>query len=121
MIRSRTPLPLLLFILLVFSVGVAFGAGAPQKVIPQSRKKWTFMLFMAADNNLEGGTSIDINELETIGSTKDVNFVVQLDRIGRFSEDSELTWGGTRRFYVLPDKDPLKMTSPMLEDLGEEA
>lgn len=77
------------------------------------------MIFMAADNNLEGATSVDINELETVGSTKDVNFVVQLDRSGQYSEGSELTWGGTRRFFITKDQNPLKMTSPQVQDIGE--
>lgn len=82
-------------------------------------REWTFMLFMAADNNLESGTSLDINELERYGSTDEVAFVAQVDRNGNFSHNSELTWSGTRRFYVTRDKDPNKMSSKMVQDLGE--
>ena len=82
-------------------------------------KEWTFMLFMAADNNLEAATSLDINELEKYGSTDQVNFVAQIDRNGKYSKDSELKWSGARRFYIKKDNSPKKMTSPAVETLGD--
>lgn len=82
-------------------------------------KEWTFMLFMAADNNLEAATSLDINELEKYGSTDQVNFVAQIDRNGSYSKDSELKWSGARRFYIIKDKNTKKMTSPAVAKLGD--
>ena len=70
----------------------------------EPEKEWTFMLFMAADNNLEAATSIDINELEKYGSTDEVNFVAQIDRNGNYSQDSELKWSGAKRFYIIKDQ-----------------
>ena len=70
----------------------------------EPEKEWTFMLFMAADNNLEAATSIDINELEKYGSTDEVNFVAQIDRNGNYDHDSELKWKGAKRFYITKDK-----------------
>jgi len=57
-----------------------------------SQAKWTFMVYMAGDNNLDGAALRDIAEMARAGSTKDVNILVQLDRI----EDNL-----TRRFRVL--------------------
>lgn len=54
-------------------------------------KKWTVMIYMAADNNLDPAAIDDINEMAAVGSTDDVNIVVQLDR-----EIDELT----RRLYI---------------------
>ena len=82
-------------------------------------KEWTFMLFMAADNNLEAATSLDINELEKYGSTDQVNFVAQIDRNGNYSQDSELKWSGARRFYIVKDNSTKKMTSPAVAKLGD--
>ena len=56
-----------------------------------SQAKWTFMVYMAGDNNLDGAALRDIAEMARAGSTKDVNILVQLDRI----EDNL-----TRRFRI---------------------
>ncbi len=85
----------------------------------EQEKEWTFMLFMAADNNLEAATSIDINELEKYGSTDQVNFVAQIDRNGKYAHDSELKWTGAKRFYIIKDKSTKKMTSPAVKSLGD--
>ena len=53
--------------------------------------KWTFLVYMAGDNNLDGAALRDIAEMARAGSTKDVNILVQLDRI----EDNL-----TRRFRI---------------------
>lgn len=37
------------------------------------------MVYMAADNNLSGAAEADINEMETVGSTKGVNIAVQVE------------------------------------------
>jgi hypothetical protein len=34
--------------------------------------KWTFMVYMAGDNNLDGAALRDIDEMARAGSTKDV-------------------------------------------------
>jgi hypothetical protein len=55
--------------------------------------KWTFMVYMAGDNNLDGAALRDIAEMAKAGSTQDVHILVQLDRI----EDNL-----TRRFRITP-------------------
>ncbi|MBM4313589.1 MAG: hypothetical protein FJ122_06665, partial [Deltaproteobacteria bacterium] len=55
--------------------------------------KWTFMVYMAGDNNLDGAALRDIAEMAKAGSTKDVHILVQLDRI----EDQK-----TRSFLITP-------------------
>jgi hypothetical protein len=77
------------------------------------------MLFMAADNNLESGTAPDINELEKYGSNDQIAFVAQIDLNGNFNDDSELKWTGTRRYFIEKDTNARKMSSKMVEDLGE--
>ncbi len=61
--------------------------------------KWTIMVYLAANNNLEPNSIINLMEMAAIGSTRDVNIVVQVTRPpdypGYFGE-----WGGTRRFLV---------------------
>ena len=66
--------------------------------------KWTFMVYMAGDNNLSGAGDEDLREMRQVGSTSDVNVLVQFDNAG-----SE----GTRRFRVL------KGGNDLLESLGK--
>jgi hypothetical protein len=101
----------------IITLGLNFAANTANAA--NAEKEWTFMLFMAADNNLEAATSLDINELEKYGSTDEVNFVAQIDRNGNYSQDSELKWRGARRFYIINDKNPKKMTSPAVQKLGD--
>jgi hypothetical protein len=56
-----------------------------------ARAKWTFLVYMAGDNNLDGPALWDIAEMAKAGSTKDVHILVQLDRL----EDQK-----TRRFRI---------------------
>jgi len=44
------------------------------------KAKWTVMVYIAGDNNLDGAALWDIKEMARVGSTKDVNILVQLDR-----------------------------------------
>ena len=101
----------------MFVSSIIFGNSVANAAEPE--KEWTFMLFMAADNNLEAATSIDINELEKYGSTDEVNFVAQIDRNGNYDHDSELKWTGAKRFYIIKDKSTKKMTSPAVKTLGD--
>jgi Clostripain family len=45
-------------------------------------KAWTVLIFMAADNNLDLFAVKDLHELEHLGSTDEVDVVVQIDRYG---------------------------------------
>ncbi len=69
--------------------GIDRGGGEAQRSSGQA--KWTFMVYMAGDNNLDGAALRDIAEMAKAGSTKDVHILVQLDRI----EDQK-----TRRFRI---------------------
>jgi hypothetical protein len=40
---------------------------------------WTVMVYMAGDNTLTDAVAVDLGELESVGSTADVNFVVLAD------------------------------------------
>jgi Clostripain family. len=55
------------------------------------KAKWTVMVYMAGDNNLDGAALRDIKEMAQAGSTEDVHILVQLDRL----EDKK-----TRRFRI---------------------
>lgn len=87
------------------------------------KKKWTVLVYMDADNNLGDPTQtggfdyalMDINEMEQVGSTNDVNVLVQWDRYASGS----LGWSTTRRYYITPGNPSYDPDSNMLVDLGE--
>ena len=62
---------MLLVALLLPAVLPASGPAADTPV-----KQWTVMVYMSADNNLEPDGIHDLNEMESVGSTDDVNIVV---------------------------------------------
>jgi hypothetical protein len=55
-------------------------------------KKWTFMVYMAGDNNLDGNGVTDLGEMKMVGSNNDLNLIAQFDRAGSRQE--------TKRFYL---------------------
>ncbi|MCJ8344875.1 clostripain-related cysteine peptidase, partial [bacterium] len=90
------------------------------------KKKWSVMVYITASNDLERFGLSDVNEMETVGSSKDVNIVVQLDRIdekdfhpSQAGSDfiGEGNWSKTRRYYVTKDKNPNKIQSQVLEEI----
>jgi hypothetical protein len=88
--------------------------GGGEEVVGKPR--WTFMVYVDGDNNLEGAALDDFGEMASVGSTGSVNILVQMDRIpGHTVLHGD--WTGTRRFLVgkgdLPSKAPL-------QDLGEQ-
>jgi len=91
--------------------------------------EWTVMVYLDSDNNLESAGIDDINEMEMVGSSSDVNIVVQLDRIpysvlasnneGFLDDTSNGNWSNTRRYYITQDFDPYIINSPLKSNLGE--
>jgi len=90
----------------VLMVSTAFAA--------DNAKKWTMMVFINADNNLDRFGVLDVQEMEQAGLSNDVNIVVQLDRsrketrrydvIGRASDAKADDWG---------------LCSKMVQNMGE--
>jgi clostripain len=88
------------------------GAGAPDMA------RWTFMVYLDADNNLESAGVEDMNEMETVGSTDDVNILAQFDRIPEYDVTNG-DWTDTRRYRLIKDDKKEEIGSPVLEELGE--
>ena len=98
-------------------VVVSGGTGKPINIEETPRvtigKKWTFMVYMAADNNLDLAAIDDINEMEMVGSTDEVDIVVFLDR---WDEEAE---SGTWIYHIVHDEDPEKIASPAVCEFDE--
>ncbi len=84
----------------------------------QTVAEWTVLVFIAADNNLEAAGLMDLNELEGVGSSPNVNILAQIDRSADYT-DWDGDWTETRRYYVQQDNDPDYITSPIVQNLGE--
>ena len=77
------------------------------------------MVYSAADDVvLEENMWFDVNEMELVGSTDQMNIVVQIDRYdGAFTGDGD--WMDTRRYLIAKDNDLSQITSPVIQSLGE--
>ena len=73
-------------------------------------KKWTVMVYMAGDNNLEDAGNEDLGEMCQIGSSSEFNVVVQFDRAGKDLQ--------TERYEIMPVKKG-KAEARVVETLGE--
>jgi hypothetical protein len=69
------------------------------------KKKWTFMVYMAGDNNLSDAGDTDLREMRAVGSTADVNVVAEFDNAGD---------RGTSRYLIKRDG-----SNEAVESLGE--
>ncbi len=90
----------------------------------QPKKKWTVLVFINGANDLETYGVLNMNQLEKIGSTADVNIVTQFKRIGGRFDNSNGDWSDTRRFYVRRDSEEAFVNSQVLSqknnvDMGD--
>jgi hypothetical protein len=115
----------IIFVLIILSITLTGCFVPPVPSIPE----WTVMIYLDSDNNLESAGIDDINEMEMVGSSSDVNIVVQVDRIpysvlaanneGYADDTSNGNWTTTRRYYINQDFDPIQINSQLKSDLGE--
>jgi hypothetical protein len=108
-----------LYFVLIFMVGLVLITTGCEGVVPPNANlpEWTVMVYLDADNELESAGINDINEMEMVGSTTDVNIVVQADRVPGY-DISNSDWTNTRRYYITQDSDPMQINS-QFNDLGE--
>lgn len=73
-----------------------------------SRKRWTLLLYLAGDNNLDSAGAVDIAELKRVGSNDKVSLVAQFDRAG--------TQTKTMRYYL---RKGTSLAKDAVQNLGE--
>lgn len=81
---------------------------------------WTVLVYMAGDNNLEGGQVgvENIRAMEKVPAHNDLNILVQFDRPG---ENEFGSFGGGRRYLIKPREDGAgkeEIASLLLNELG---
>jgi len=69
---------------LIVLVTASCGGGGSTPIIPtpSTGAKWTVMIYLDADNNLGPESNLDLEEMMAVGSTSNVNVIVQHDLVG---------------------------------------
>lgn len=78
--------------------------------------QWTILVFLNAKNDLESFAFPNFAQMAEVGSTADVNIVVEFGRPTRHWTDIHGAWSKTLRFLV--QKDMLPTEAAAMEDLG---
>jgi hypothetical protein len=108
--------------------------GQPGWTVSQSAcsdrvKKITVLNYINGANDLEQYMTLNMNQMETVGTTEDINMVAQYKRISRRTggQDYDVSngdWDNTRRFVIQRDNDFNTITSPVISqrpdcDMGD--
>jgi hypothetical protein len=83
---------------------------------PAVEKSWTFMVYLDGDNDLELAAIDNFMKMSFVGSTSEVNIVVQFDRIDGYCDWYE-NWTDCKRFYITKGITPTAASATM--DLDE--
>lgn len=89
------------------SVAVDRAGQQSQQVDYGVHKKWTFLHYGAADNNLSSFIRDDVDEQESIGSDQNTHLISQLDLPS-----------GCKRYYLTQGPQDHKISSPVVDNLG---
>jgi hypothetical protein len=84
---------------------------------PRMMLSWTVLTYMSADNNLESYGVLNVNQMETVGSTSAVKLAVQMDRIPGY-DSTNGNWTDTRRALITRDTNRGVMSSSF-QTIGE--
>jgi hypothetical protein len=85
-------------------------------LIEDTPVSWTYMVYLDGDNNLEAAAVDDFLEMSSVGSSANVDIVVQFDRISGYSTAYD-DWTDTRRFHITAGMTPTIANS--LVSVGE--
>lgn len=129
MLRVKISLAALLLAVVALLSGCGGGGGAsslPLNLVTTRQDAegdgaWTILVYLDADNDLETAGIRNFNQMETVGSTKDVRIVVQIDRHPAY-DTTNGDWTDTRRYLITHDNDTSTMHSIRLDadsPLGE--
>ena len=79
---------------------------------------WTVMVFLNADNNLERFGISDVNEMESVGSSSDVNIIVLMDRVDGY-DTTNGNWKDAKRWRIVKDTNSSIMNTSGATNMGE--
>lgn len=93
---------------LAFSSQPAFSVDDGSTATPPV-KEWTFLVFLNGHNDLDRFGDLNLNHMERVGSSDQVNIVVQW---------ASLRANTTKRLYVQKDNNATQVTSPVVDNPG---
>jgi hypothetical protein len=91
----RHSLLLVIFSLIINIVATSVARSDNNIADLNNKAKWTFLVYMVADNDLDAWAVQDFNEMASVGSSQDMKIVVQIDRWNK-----KVTDYGTKRFLI---------------------
>ncbi len=83
---------------------------------PAALAKWTILVYMNCDNNLEPYGITDFLEMSSVGSDANINIVLQMDRAAGYSTTYD-NWTTCKRFLITAGMTPNAANA--ISDLGE--
>ena len=90
-------------------------APLPTATYDPARPAWTLLYYLSADNDQAAYVWDDLNELEAVGSTDQVQVVAQVD----WPEGGPAGTADGVRYLIRPDADPARLASEPVVTLGE--
>lgn len=78
-----------------------------------SIKKWTILIYADGNNEMEDIMYKSLLACEKVGSTNEVNIVIQIGKLGNYRIDENSSWSGVKRFYIENGH------SILIQDLGK--
>lgn len=120
---------IILSLILLFSFLSCDMSSSDNNVTPASKKDWTIMVYLDADNDLESAGLNDFNEMEkglqksidagNPGVVNQLNIIVMIDRCDGYdsseTESGGSDWTETRIYRILPDSDTYMFNSERLK------
>lgn len=88
-----------------------------EQLLSAVSRRWTVLLYVNGDNDLEHYALADLNEIEQVGGSGEVEVLAQLDRSAGY-DSGDGNWAGARRYRLVRDGDPSHLSSPVLAQLG---
>ena len=85
---------------------------------PAAPAEWTILIYMAADNDLEGPALVDLDEIEAGIPEQDVNVIVMIDRSSGYSEELG-DWHDSRVLRLKPHRERGTVDLEELVRIGE--
>lgn len=78
-----------------------------------SIKKWTILIYADGNNEMEEIMYKSLLACEKVGSTNEINVIIQISKLGNYKTDDKDGWSGVRRYYIKNNH------SILIQDLGK--
>lgn len=98
-----------LTMLLCLGLALALNSN-PSHAQNKEMKEWTFLVYLNGNNSLDRFGPINIKQMEKVGSSDQLNIVVQW---------ASMSFDKTKRLYVTKSNDAQNVTSPIIEEPGQ--